>query len=100
VVVLDRAGAVGGLAASITVADQRVDLGSHRLHPSIRPDLLADVVELLGGDLQRRQRHGRIRLEGRWLAFPLRPTDLLRNARPAFAAWAVRDVAMAPWRRR
>jgi protoporphyrinogen oxidase len=100
VVVLDRAPRVGGLAASITVDGQRVDLGSHRLHPSIRPDLLADLAGLLGDELQRRPRNGRIRLDGRWVAFPLRPTDFLRNARPAFTARIAADVAASPWRRR
>jgi protoporphyrinogen oxidase len=99
VLVLDRASRVGGLAASIVVDGQRVDLGSHRLHRSIRPDLLGDLRRLLGPELQLRRRNGRIRLDGRWLAFPLRPIDLARNARPAFAACVIADIAMAPLRR-
>ena len=79
---------------------QRVDLGSHRLHPSIRPDLLADLTTLLGGELQRRRRNGRIRLDGRWLAFPLRPLDLARNARALFASRVLADIAATPLRRR
>ena len=70
----------GGLAASITVDGQRVDLGSHRLHPSIRRDLLDDLRGLLGDELQLRPRNGRIRLDGRWVAF-LRPADLATAAR-------------------
>ena len=100
VAVLERAVCVGGLAASISVGGQRVDLGSHRLHPSIRPDLLADLTTLLGSDLQRRRRHGRIRLDGRWLAFPLRPLDLARNARVLFASRVLADIAATPLRRR
>jgi protoporphyrinogen oxidase len=98
--VLDRADRVGGLAASITVDGQRVDLGSHRLHPSIRGDLLDDLRGLLGDELQLRPRNGRIRLDGRWVAFPLRPADLARNARPSFAARVLADIASAPLRRR
>ena len=79
---------------------RRVDLGSHRLHPSIRPDLLADLTTLLGGELQRRRRNGRIRLDGRWLAFPLRPLDLARNARALFASRVLADIAATPLRRR
>ena len=54
----------------------RVNLGSHRLHPTVEPRILAELRALLGDDLQRRPRNGRIRLGGRWIAFPLRPLDL------------------------
>ena len=43
---------------------------------------------LLGADLQLRRRNGRIRLAGRWIAFPLRPADLVRRLPPAFALGA------------
>ena len=42
-------------------------LGSHRLHPSIEPRLLAALMELLGDDLQTRPRNGRLRLGDRWV---------------------------------
>src|SRR6185312_14335280 len=42
VVLLERAGRVGGAAGSITVAGIRADLGSHRLHPTIEPRILAE----------------------------------------------------------
>lgn len=100
VMVLDRARDVGGLAASITVTGQRVDLGSHRLHPSIRADLLADLVGLLGDELQRRERNGRIRLDGRWIGFPLRVRNVARHARPAFTAHVLADIAAASVRSR
>ena len=73
----------------------RVDLGSHRLHPSVEPRILAELRALLGADLQRRPRNGRIRLGGRWIAFPLRPLDLVRGLPPAMAAGAARDAALA-----
>lgn len=100
VVVIDRADHVGGLASSITVDEQCVDLGSHRLHPSIRADLLHDLRDELHLDLQWRTRNGRIRLSGRWLAFPLRPFDVVRSARPSFAAKVLGDIAVAPLRQR
>jgi protoporphyrinogen oxidase len=98
VVVIDRADHVGGLAGSITVDEQSVDLGSHRLHPSIHADLLRDLRDELHLDLQWRPRNGRIRLSGRWMAFPLRPFDLIRSARPSFAARVLADIAVAPVR--
>ena len=99
VTVLEAAERVGGMAASFEVAGQRVDLGSHRLHPSIAPDLRAELASLLGDDLQVRPRHGRIRLRGRWLPFPFGPLDVVTGLPPAFAARVVRDSVLAPLRR-
>ena len=99
VTVVDRAPVVGGMAASREVAGLRVDHGSHRLHPATDPSLLADLRGLLDGDLQTRSRNGRIKLAGRWVGFPLRTTDLLRNLPPRFAAGAAYDVATGPLRR-
>ena len=99
VVVLEAADHVGGMAASVEVGGQRVDLGSHRLHPATDPALLARLQGLLGDDLQVRPRHGRIALAGRWLAFPLRTADLLRHLPPRLAAGAALDAVAAPLRR-
>jgi len=99
VVVVEAADHVGGMAASIEVAGQRVDFGSHRLHPAIDAEHLALLRGLLGDDLQVRPRHGRIDLAGRWLAFPLRPVDLVRRLPPSFAAGAARDALLGPFRR-
>ena len=98
VVLLERGDRPGGAAGSFEVGGQRVDFGSHRLHPSIDPAILADLRALLGRDLQLRPRRGRILLEGRWIAFPLRATDLVRRLPPAFALQAARDAVLAPTR--
>jgi protoporphyrinogen oxidase len=99
VVVLEREDHVGGMAASFDVAGIRVDHGSHRLHPSTDPRILAELQGLLGSDLQWRPRNGRIRLEGRWLRFPLSLPDAVRHLPPSFAAGLVRD-ALVPRRPR
>jgi len=99
VTVVERGERVGGAAGSRTVAGVRVDVGSHRLHPSIEPRILAELRTLLGDDLQQRPRRGRIRLADRWIAFPLRPLDLLRRMPPGMAAGALRDAALARTRR-
>jgi protoporphyrinogen oxidase len=98
VTLLERSARLGGAAGSLTVAGLRVDLGSHRLHPTIEPRILADLRALLGDDLQRRPRNGRIRLGDRWIAFPLRPGDILRRLPPSMALGAVRDAALGPLR--
>lgn len=99
VTVLEQAPVPGGAAASHVVGGLRVDLGSHRLHPTVDPTILADLRALLGGDLQRRPRNGRIRLGGRWLGFPLRAGDLVRNLPAGFASAAAWDAATG-WTRR
>ncbi len=98
VVVVERAPGPGGAARSITVAGQRVDLGSHRLHESIRPEILGVLRDLLGDELQLRPRRGRIRLAGRWVGFPLSPVDAARNLPPKFLARAARDALSKPFR--
>lgn len=98
VVVLEAADRVGGLAASVEVGGMRVDLGSHRLHPSAPPDLLAELRSLLGADLSVRPRNGRIRVAGRWVGFPLRTTDLVRSLPRSVALRFAVDAVTGPWR--
>ena len=99
VVVLERAPTVGGLAASFDVAGVRVDYGSHRLHPATPPEIMAALRSLLGDDLQRRRRRGRIRIAGRLVAFPPHPIDLLRNLPPRLTVRLAADVIGGPLRR-
>lgn len=90
---LERSDFVGGNAASFELSGVHVDFGSHRLHPGSDPEILSDIKKLLGDDLRDRPRHGRIRLQGRWIHFPLRPVDLLLHLRPTFALGIGMDVA-------
>jgi len=93
VAVIERSDRVGGASGSFEVAGQRVDVGSHRLHPSTDPEILEHISRALGGGLQRRPRNGRIRLAGRWIAFPLKAADLLTHLPPGFGARAAFDAA-------
>ena len=99
VVVLERAAQVGGLAGSFEVAGVRVDHGSHRLHPSIPPEILADLRSLLGDQLQLRTRNGRLRVAGRWVGFPLRPGELVRRLPPGLLARVAVQSLTGPARR-
>ncbi len=92
VTVVERHGVVGGHAGSFEVAGQIVDFGSHRLHPACDPEVLADIRSLLGDDLLERPRHGRIRLHGRWIHFPLKPVDLALRLPPSFGLGVARDA--------
>lgn len=100
VTVLEQADRVGGNAGSFELAGIQVDYGSHRFHPAAEPAVLALVRELLGDDLLERPRHGRIRLLGRWIHFPLRPTDLALHAPPQFTSGVIADLARKTIRRR
>lgn len=91
VAVLERGARVGGNAGSFVVEGIPVDFGSHRLHPVTPPDVMGDIRALLGEDLLDRPRHGRIRLRGRWVHFPLKPFDLLTRLPPSFMAGVVSD---------
>jgi len=89
----------GGNAGSFEWEGQRLDFGSHRLHPACEPRILADLRALLGDELLDRPRHGRIRLGGRYVHFPLKPLDLLRRLEPGFALGMARDVLTKPFAR-
>ncbi|MGH9801135.1 MAG: FAD-dependent oxidoreductase, partial [Blastocatellia bacterium] len=90
-VVLEQRGDVGGNSGSFKIEDGELDglpldYGSHRLHPTCDPQILADLRGLLGDDLLDRPRHGRICLRGHWIHFPLKPIDLLLRLPMSFAA--------------
>jgi len=92
VTVLEAQDAVGGNAGSFEWGGQRLDYGSHRLHPACDEAVLADIRSLLSGELLNRPRHGRIRLGSSWIHFPLRPLDLALRADRAFVAATLRDL--------
>lgn len=92
VTLLERNNWVGGNAGSFELAGMCVDYGSHRLHPACDLEVLRDIRALLGDDLLDRPRHGRIRLQNRWIHFPLRPLDLMLKLPPRFAAGIASDL--------
>ena len=94
VTLVERAAAAGGNAGSFEIEGLRVDYGSHRLHPTCPPEILADIRRVLGSDLLDRPRHGRIRLRRRWVHFPLKPLDLARNLPIGFAAGSLKDAVI------
>jgi len=93
VTLVERNPVFGGNAGSFVANGQHLDYGSHRLHSACDPRILEDIRRLLKGDLAHRVRHGRIRLRGKWLHFPLKPVDLLLRLDKTFAAGAAWDMA-------
>lgn len=94
VTLIEQAESFGGNSTSFELHGHRLDIGSHRLHPSCDAAVMADIRRLLGDDLLDRPRHGRIHLRGRWIHFPLKPVDLLLRLDRGFAIGAARDMAM------
>ena len=92
-IVLEQRASVGGNAGSFELDGIWADYGSHRLHPACDPEILRDLKELLGEDLRLRPRHGRIRLQGRWIHFPLKPVDLAFHLPPHFSFGVATDIA-------
>src|SRR5262245_60133179 len=83
---------VGGNAGSFSWRGQRLDYGSHRLHAACDAAILSDIRTMLGGNLLERPRHGRIRIRGRWVLFPLKPVNLIRQVDPGFGMSIAADV--------
>lgn len=96
--VLERASQVGGNSSSFMLEGIWCDYGSHRFHPVADPEIIADVKKLLGDDLLLRPRHGRIRLGGKWIHFPLKPHDALLRLPKPFAASLLADMMLKPLR--
>ena len=99
VTVLEQRDATGGNAGSFEIDGVWADYGSHRLHPSCDPRILAALKELLGEDLLLRPRHGRIRLRERWIHFPLKPLDLMLHLPLSFSAHTFADILSKPFRK-
>ena len=99
IVDLFEAGArLGGNAGSFDADGIHCDFGSHRLHPASAPAILEDIKSILGDDLLLHPRHGRIRLKGSWIHFPLKPLDLALRLPPLFAVSLFLDAATAKLR--
>jgi protoporphyrinogen oxidase len=92
VTVIEQRDGVGGNAGSFELDGVYCDFGSHRLHPVVPPEIMQDLRHLLGKDLLYQTRHGRIRLRGRWIHFPLKPMDLLLRLEKTFALSVLADM--------
>ena len=100
VTVLERAERSGGNSTSFMIDGIWCDYGSHRFHPVADPKVLADVQDLLGDDLLLQPRHGRIRLGGAWIHFPLKPADALLRLPKPFALSLMVDMVGKPFRKK
>jgi protoporphyrinogen oxidase len=100
IVILDREDKVGGITASFESHGLMFDYGSHRLHPAASPGVYNEIKGMLGNDLLKRPRNGRIRLLGRFVKFPLNPVDATMHLPPRFMLGVLRDSFIKPFRRK
>ena len=92
VAVVERQTYCGGLARSFEVDGLWFDIGSHRLHPSINTQILADIKSQLGEELLLRPRNGRICIADRMVKFPLRLGDLACRLPARIVAGIIGDL--------
>ncbi|MFN0114151.1 MAG: protoporphyrinogen/coproporphyrinogen oxidase [Paracoccaceae bacterium] len=100
VTVYEKAAVAGGNSTSFQIDGIWCDYGSHRFHPVADANVIADVKALLGDDLLLQPRHGRIRLGGKWIHFPLKPADALLRLPKPFAASLLKDMITKPFRKK
>jgi len=98
-VLIEGAKVVGGNSGTFLLEGVHCDYGSHRLHPASEPHILRTIQDLLGPELLLRPRHGRIRLKGKWIHFPLKLGDLLLRLPKGFAAALLYDMVTKPLRK-
>ncbi|OSP55306.1 NAD(P)/FAD-dependent oxidoreductase [Pseudoruegeria sp. SK021] len=98
--VFESAPMVGGNSSSFMIDGIWCDFGSHRFHPVADPVVLTDVKRMLGPDLLLQPRHGRIRLSGRWIRFPLRMGNAMSHLPVSFFASLFVDSILKPFRSR
>lgn len=96
--IIERQDSPGGIAASFKEERIWLDYGSHRLHPSTPEHILNDIRNVLGTSLLKKVRNGRIRLQGRYLKFPLKPIDCLLHLPISFIFGVFIDLLKKPFR--
>ncbi|HJM37757.1 MAG TPA: FAD-dependent oxidoreductase [Acidimicrobiales bacterium] len=98
VTVIERLDSPGGMSASFEINGMRVDYGSHRLHPATSKPLLEILKNILGDDLQTRKRNGRIRVEEKWVTFPLSFSNLVKSLPAKSVSELFKDSLTSPFR--
>ena len=98
--IFEKENVVGGISASFLKHGLFFDYGSHRLHPAIDDQLFLDIHTLLGNDLLKLPRNGRIRILDRFVKFPLNPVDASLHLPLSFFGGIVKDTLQKPVRKK
>jgi protoporphyrinogen oxidase len=94
VTVLEKATEVGGLARTLSFDGYRFDIGGHRFH-SNNPDVVNWVKTLLGDDLIDVPRESHIRLDNKYIEYPIRFPSALGIFSPLTAAKVIASYVLA-----
>lgn len=78
VMLIEKNPQVGGLCQTISRQDSRFDLGSHRLHKSLLPRSGQLIQDLVGKLLMKNVRGGQLRLNNRYMTYPITSFQFLR----------------------
>ncbi len=81
IVVLEQSNVVGGLCASFAHKNFTLDYGPHKMY-SVLPGVLDELVDLMGDRALRVEKKNKIFLNGRYLEYPLKLTNLLKVLGP------------------
>ncbi len=81
VVVLEQSQTVGGLCASFPYKNFTLDFGPHKIY-SVLPGILDDLVALMGDRALRVEKKNKIFINGHYLEYPLKLTNLLNVLGP------------------
>lgn len=80
-VILEKDDHVGGLAGGVHINENQYEYGPHIFH-STDPEILADVKNLMGDDLEPYHRTIKIKFLNRYFQFPLAMTDVFLKLPP------------------
>lgn len=92
ITIIEEKPETGGLCSGFEYEGLYFDYGSHRLHPTASNAIFNDLRSLLGSDLLKRPRNGRMRLLDHFVKFPLNLTDSLINLPFTFFSGIIRDT--------
>ncbi len=98
VVVLESEDQVGGLARTLVFGDYRFDIGGHRYH-SRWPETTNWVLDVMNGDMLDVPRRSRIRLDRKYVNYPLQfPSVLTALGLPEAARVLISYLKASLWR--
>jgi protoporphyrinogen oxidase len=95
ILLVEKNGFTGGLAGSFVEQGMKFDFGSHRIHEKYDPEVLAIIKDLLGDDLLKRPRRGRIRIQDIFLDYPPSAFQVLKSFGLLNGMKIVRDYVLS-----
>lgn len=90
--ILEKNNYVGGISASKKYLNMYYDLGSHRFLPSFKGVPLLFLKKFTKKNLQKNQRKGLIKLNDKWLKYPLRIFDAYKINIGKLILWSLSNI--------